>query len=471
MPASASIADSPSTADLIELASVTGQRRTAIASILAATSLMVLKLITGLLTGSLGLVSAGIESSGDVVAASVTLFAVSVSARPADTAHPYGHRRAENLSALAEAMILLVGGGVVIVEGIRRLAEGGMSLDARWYVFAVILVAIGADLGRVLVSLSTASKYGSTALRSNAFHFAGDMAGSVAVLAGLIAVRAGFQRGDAIASLIVAAIIFATAARLIFENAQVLMDTAPAAAQEVAREAIAELGPEIELHRLRLRESAGRYFADVVVSVPPGRAVVEGHAAADSVEQAVQSALPNTDVVVHVEPRRRGLDLRDRVLAIALSEPAVREAHDITIFEHGDRLSVSLHLKLPAESSLAQAHEVAERVELAIGALPRISDVRTHLEPLERPIAADPTAETDIRRTTEIVEALVREQTGKDAGDVRVLPTEMGSVVFMTIVVDPTATLARAHQVASQLEESLRRSLPGIADVVVHTEP
>jgi divalent metal cation (Fe/Co/Zn/Cd) transporter len=132
---------------------------------------------------------------------------------------------------------------------------------------------------------------------------------------------------------------------------------------------------------------------------------------------------------------------------------------------------VSLHLKLPAESSLAQAHEVAERVELAIGALPRISDVRTHLEPLERPIAADPTAETDIRRTTEIVEALVREQTGKDAGDVRVLPTEMGSVVFMTIVVDPTATLARAHQVASQLEESLRRSLPGIADVVVHTEP
>ena len=115
--------------------------------------------------------------------------------------------------------------------------------------------------------------------------------------------------------------------------------------------------------RLRLRESAGRYFADVVVAVPPGRAVVEGHAAADEVERAIEHALPNSDVVVHVEPRRRGLTLRDQVLAIALSEPAVSEAHDITIFEHGDQVSVSLHLKLPADSSLQEAHDVAERVE------------------------------------------------------------------------------------------------------------
>ncbi len=450
---------------------VGGQRRTALASVLAAAFLVVLKLGTGLATGSLGLVSAGIESSGDVVAAIVTFFAIRLGARPADREHPYGHRRAENLSALAEATILLAGGIVVAVEAIHRLAGGGGAPDAGWYVFAVIIVAVTVDLTRVLVSIRTARKYRSAALRSNAFHFAGDMAGSLAVLAGLLAVRAGFEEGDAVAALLVAAIIFAAAARLTFENAQVLMDTAPAEAQATARNAIAVLSPEIELHRLRLRESAGRYFADVVVSVPPGRAVIEGHAAADDVERVVEQALPNADVVVHVEPRRRGLDLRDRVLAVALSEALVHEAHDITIFEHGDEVSVSLHLKLPAESSLQDAHEIAERVEASIRALPRVADVCTHLEPLERPVAADPTASRDDPATVEAIKALVRQYTNTDPGALRVLATERGIVVFITISVGRESSLAHAHQLASELEEALRQHLPQIADVVVHTEP
>jgi divalent metal cation (Fe/Co/Zn/Cd) transporter len=280
--------------------------------------LTALKLGGGLVSGSLGLVSAGIESSGDVVAATVTFFAVRLGARPADREHPCGHRRAENLSALAEATILLAGGAIVVVEAIGRLAGHGAAPAARWYVFAVIGLLV--DFACVRVSLRTARAYRSAAaLRSNAFHFAGDMAGSVAVLVGLS-----------------------------------------------AREAIAALAPEIELHRLRVPESAGRYFADAVMSVPPGRAALAGHAAADKVERAVEQALPNSDVVVHVEPRRRGLELRDRVLAIALSEPLVLEAHDITIFEQNDQISVSMHLKFAADSSLADAHAIAERIEAGI---------------------------------------------------------------------------------------------------------
>ena len=452
-------------------ADVAGQRRTTIASIAAAIFQMGLMLGTGLATGSLGLVSSGIESTGDVVAAVVTFFAVRLGSRPADESHPYGHRRAENLSALAEATILLAGGIVVVVEAINRLTGGGGSLAARWYVFAVIGAAIAINISRAVVSRRDASRYHSAALRSNSFHFAGDMAGSIAVLVGLILVRAGFQDGDAIAALIVAVIIFAAAGRLVLENSQVLMDGAPPAAQAAARKAIAALAPEIELDRLRLRESAGRYFADVVVAVPPGRAVIEGHAAADEVEQAVERALPNSDVVVHIEPRRRGLTLRDRVLAIALSEPAVSEAHDITIFEHGDQVSVSLHLKLPADSTLQAAHKVAERVEDAIRGLPHVSDVRTHLEPLERPIAADPTATRDDPRTVKTIRAIVHEHTGSHAHDVRLLPTETGSVLLITVPVGSTASLADAHKIASDLEEALRQRLPEIADVVVHTEP
>ena len=446
-----------------------GQQRTTVVSIITASSLMVLMLGVGIAASSLGLVSTGIESTGDVVAAVVTFYAVRLAATPADESHPFGHRRAENLSALAEASILLGGGLIVVIEAVQRLIGHGSSLSAQWYVFAVIGIAIVVNISRAVVARRSAARYGSPALRSNSFHFASDVGGSIAVLAGLIAVRAGFHDGDTIAALIVACFIFTAAGRLIFENAQVLMDTAPAGAQALASEAITAL-PEVELERLRLRESGGRYFADVVVAIPPGQAVIEAHAAADAVERAVEDVLPGSDVVVHVEPRSRGLTLRDRVLAIALSEPTVSEAHDITIFDHGDQHSVSLHLKLPANSSLITAHEVAERVESAIRALTTVSDVRTHLEPLEQPIAADPSAASD-PGALEMIQEVVRRYAHAPARDVRLLPTKDGQVLFITVSVGVTASLTSAHQLASELEEELRQQLPSIADVVVHTEP
>jgi cation diffusion facilitator family transporter len=461
------MADFPPTTDTNASA---GQQRTTVVSIFTATSLMVLMLGVGLATSSLGLISTGIESTGDVAAAVVTFFAVRLGARPADESHPYGHRRAENLSALAEASILLAGGFIVVTNAIERLIGHGSSPTAHWYVFAVITLAITVNISRALIARSSARRYASAALRSNSFHFASDVGGSVAVLVGLVTVRAGFRDGDAISALIVAGFIFATAGRLIVENALVLMDTAPASAQAAAERALGALGAEIELERLRLRESGGRYFADVVVAVPPGQAVVEAHALADDVEHAIEHVLPNTDVVVHVEPRRRGLTLRDRILSIALSEPAVNEAHDITIFDHGDEHSVSLHLKLPANSSLATAHEIAERVEAAIGNLPRVSEVRTHLEPLEHPIAADPSAGSD-PRALETIQRVVGRHVHAPAREVRLLPTDAGGVLFITVSVGEAASLTDAHQLASELEEDLRQEIPSIADVVVHTEP
>src|SRR5262249_10587865 len=159
-----------------------------------------------------------------------------------------------------------------------------------------------------------------------------------------------------------------------------------------------------------------------------GQAVVEGHRSADLVERAVQEALPGSDVVVHVEPRARGLDLRDRVLAIALGEPLVKEAHDITIFEHGDAASVSLHLKFPADLDVPSAHEMAERVEQAILARPGVSDVQTHLEPLERRVETRSPNSASDRDVALAVRALVREQTGTEPERVRLLSTDAGRV-------------------------------------------
>jgi cation diffusion facilitator family transporter len=447
------------------------QQRTTLLSIAVAAVLVASKLGVGLATGSLALVSAGIESSGDVVAAALTFFAVRLGGRPADRGHPYGHRRAENLAALGEAAILLAGGLLVSVEAIRHLIAGASAPQVRWYQFAVIAFAVVLDLARARVSLLSARRYDSPALRSNALHFAGDMAGSVAVLVGLLAVHAGLAQADSIAALLVAVIIFAAALRLIASNADVLMDRTPDQARAAAELAIAGLGADIELSRLRLRESAGRYFADVVVGVAPGQAVVEGHRAADLVEAAVEEALPGSDVVVHVEPRRGGLDLRDRVLAIALAEPLVKEAHDITIFEQDEVASVSLHLKFPADLELQGAHDVAERVEQAIRSRPDVLDVQTHLEPLERPLAARPSDRSADLHAEREIDWLVRERTGTSPRRVKLLSTDAGRVLFLTLSVGGSTPLDEAHRLAGELEEQLRLRLQDLVDVVVHTEP
>ncbi len=448
------------------------RRASTLVSVAAAALLVILKLGVGLATGSLGLISSGIESSGDVIAAALTFFAVRLGRRPADLDHPYGHRRAENLGALGEAAILLAGGVLVSVQAISRVSSTEAAPRVHWYELVVIGVALVLEAGRMSVALVAARRTGSPALRANAAHFAADMAGSLAVLAGLLAVQGGFEDGDSLAALLVAVVIFVTAVRLIAENANVLMDRAPEQARIDAERAIAALGEDVELDRLRLRESAGRYFADVVVSVPPGQAVVEGHRAADLVESALEQALPGSDVVVHVEPRLQGLDLRDRVLAIALSEPLVKEAHDITIFEQGaGASSVSLHLKFPDDLDLRTAHEVAERVEQAIRSRPDIADVQTHLEPLERPLAARAPDGGDREQTTRAVERIVRELTGTDPRRVRLLSTDAGRVLFLTLTVDAARSLTDAHRLAGELEDALRQQIDGIADVVIHTEP
>ncbi len=444
------------------------ERRTTLLSIAAAAALVGLKLGVGLATNSLGLISAGIESSGDVVAAILTFFAVRLGRRPADRGHPYGHRRAENLGALGESAILLAGGVVVTVEALIRLAESSAPPAVHWYQLAVVAVAIVLDVSRTSASLAAARRLDSPALRSNALHFAGDLVGSLAVLAGLLAVRAGVVQGDAIAALLVAAIILAATVRLMAVNANVLMDRAPREARVAAERAIAGVGEGIELSRLRLRESAGRYFADVVVSVPAAQALVESHRAADLVEQAVERAVPGSDVVVHVEPRARGLDLRERVLTIALAEPLVKEAHDIAIFEDDGRASVSLHLKFPADLDLHAAHEAAERVERAIRARPGVEEVQTHLEPLEQTLSTSP---ADAGALQAEAARVVRARTGRAPTRLRVLGTDAGRVLFLTLAVDASDSLTEAHALAGELEDELRGAIPDIADVVVHTEP
>jgi cation diffusion facilitator family transporter len=452
---------------------VATKHRTAVVSIVAATALVLLKLVTGILTGSLGLISAGVESSGDVIAAVLTFFAIRLAGKPPDARHEYGHGRAENLTALAEASILVAGGVFVVHEAYVRLTSGGGDqLSAAWYVFVVIGAAIAVDISRTLTSLRTARHFGSAALRSNAFHFGADLIGTLAVLVGMLLVRAGYHNADAIVALLISALIFTVAGRLIFENARSLMDMAPAGVHDAARTAIEQIQPPVELRRLRVREVAGKIFADVVVGVSATTALAESHAIANEIESAIHTALPGSDIVVHVEPTVRCETLTERVLAAALSVPDVREAHNVIVFDLDGSTQASLHLKLPPALTLAEAHTTAGIVEDAItAAVPEVTAVQTHLEPFDTEIQARPVSPATESRLTSTVVPIVSKLTGSEPRKLRFVESNLGIVGFLTIALASDDSVTDAHRIASEIEQTIHDQLSEIHELVIHTEP
>jgi cation diffusion facilitator family transporter len=447
---------------------VTAQRRTALFSVLAALVLIGLKLGTGLATGSLGLLSEAVHSGTDLIAALLTLFAVGVAVRPADTGHQYGHGKAEHLAALAEGAILVGASLLIAWRAIERLTgSANAHVDAHWYAFVVLAIVIVIDAARTAASARAAKRYGSAALSANALHFGSDLVGSAAVLVGLVLVHAGHPKADSIAALFVAALVLVAAGRLMRRNVDVLMDRVPADAEEAARQAIADIRPAVELKRLRMRQAAGRFFADVVIEVSVDAAVGQGHAAADAVERAVQTALPEADVVVHVEPRGGRGDVRERAHEAALGVRRVREVHNVSVLSVDSGMEISLHLKLPGDLSLDEAHEIAEEVEQAIRrAVPEAASVQTHIEPLTEAREGQ-----RIAGDRELVERIVRDVTGKEPEDLRFLNTDEGIVAYLTLRLDRDTPLAEAHSAASRIEEAIRRERPDVGDVIVHTEP
>jgi cation diffusion facilitator family transporter len=327
-------------------------------SVAAAAALVAIKLVVGLLAHSLGLIAEAIHSATDLVAALLTFFAVRVAGRPADREHPYGHGKAEHLSALGEGAILVLASLVITFEAIHRLAGHGPTVDARWYALAVLGAVIAIDVGRSHTLRHAAHSHASAALGANALHFTLDLVGSVAVLIGLVLVRAGHPQADSIAALLVAALVLFSAGRLMRGNVRVLMDSASVPAEQTARAAIAGITETVTLSRLRMRESGGRHFVDVVIGVEPDADLAHSHAVASAIEDAIARDLPGSDVIVHVEP-----------------DTALGSRH----LSHGPR--AVLTLCLGPGHTLADARALADQLEREIRAQhPDLIDVSVHTD-------------------------------------------------------------------------------------------
>jgi cation diffusion facilitator family transporter len=282
----------------------------ALTSLFAAVGLTAFKAAVGLLTGSLGILAEAAHSGLDLIAAGMTFIAVRVSSRPPDRTHLYGHDKVENLSALAETLLLLLTCAWVVWEACRRLAAHRTGVEVTAWSFAVMLFSIVVDISRSRVLSRAARKYNSQALEADALHFRTDVWSSSVVVFGLLAVKAAewlpgaawLRYGDAVAALGVSALVVWVSVRLGSRTVDALMDHAPAGMEERLAAVVAGVPGVLDCHNLRIRSSGARLFIDLHILVDGAQSLAQAHRLTDIVEAAIQATAPGADVTVHAEP-------------------------------------------------------------------------------------------------------------------------------------------------------------------------
>jgi cation diffusion facilitator family transporter len=435
----------------------------ALISVFIGAALVVGKLVVGLLTGSLGIISEAVHSLLDLAASGFTLVAVRTARKPADTEHPYGHGRAENLAAFAEGVLLMITAAGIAFEAIRRLTMGGAAVNAADYAFVLLIATLLIELGRAAVLRRVGRDAGSDALQADATNRWSGVLATVGVLAVLIGVRMGLAWADSVAALLVAVIIARAAGLLAWRSGDILIDRAPAGAERRLRAAIQGVSGVREVRSVRVRRSGPKLLGDAVIATARMLSLEAAGRLVDEVKRVARAELPELELTVLVEGQSRPSDLVERVHAAAARNGGVRDLHNVTVERESDgSLHLTMHAKLPGDMTLASASLASAGLEKTLRAeLPDATRIDIHLEPMEPHVVSgeDVTQRRALlaERMREIVESHPAVKRGVD-----VELSDRHHRIHAHVVAELAGdvSLEQAHQVETELEERSRRHLP-----------
>ena len=455
------------------------KRRVALYSMLAALAMTVLKLVAGLLSHSLGVLSDAAHSGLDLVGAALTFFSVQMSDKPADEDHTYGHGKFENVSSFFEVILMAGSSAWIIFEAVRRIIHPGKTLQNLALPVAVVLCSIGVDYWRSRQLHKVAEQTGSPALATDAFHFASDIWSSVAVLGGLVASWAGIHFGigwlryaDPLAALVISLMILRLTLRLGREAVNVLLDETPVETQRQLIEEVAQVPGVLSVEQARVRRAGANYFADLTLALPRRYTFEHTEDLVETAKEAVHRVLPQADVVIHTVPRQaKAESIFDRVRAVAARHNV--SVHEMSVRSHLGRLRVEQHLELDETLPLLEAHNFVTAMEAEIlREVPEVDSVLTHIESepatIEQPEELD-LVDRQIEQALREAAAQISEITDVHEIQVRRLGEHIYVACHCTLPDD--MTMQRVHVVITTLEDRFRKVCPEIDRVTIHPEP
>lgn len=449
------------------------KEKIALSSIAASAGIALAKLMAGLISGSLALLSEAGHAAVDTAATVMTYFAVRAANKPADEDHHYGHGKYESLAALAEMVLLFVLATVVVIQSIARLRSGGGEFEPTVLAFGVLIVSILVDLNRVRSLRTVAKETGSQALAADAMHFASDLIGSVLVLIGLGSALFGFHYGDALAAIGVAAFISVAGWRLGRQTINTLLDAAPGGLAARVQTRVLEVPGVVAIEGLRLRPGGAHVFGEMTIAVSRLLPQSSVSVIKKNVIAAVSAVHP--EVALNVTAVPRVLDDETTLECVHATAADLRmPIHHVTVQETKEGLSIGLDLEVEGATSIKDAHVKATELEDAIRfELGPKTEVETHIEPLFVRHLDGKDVPEEVRRRAE--ETLCKLASGvPEMGaihDVRVHKTPSGLVINYHCYFKPDTSVAAAHKALDALERAMSGEIPDIGRIIGHAEP
>ena len=447
-------------------------------SVLAALVITSLKIVVGVTTGSLGILSEAAHSGLDLIASILTFFSVRVSDKPADADHQYGHGKFENFSAFVETALLLLTCAWIIYEAVVRLFFRRIEIEPSIAAFAVMLFSMGADWWRSRALGRIANKYDSQALEADALHFSTDIWSAGVVVLGLALVLLGrsfhidwLRDSDPVAALFVAGVVISVSWRLARRTVDALLDAAPSGVRSQIYDAVSRLDGVLEVDRVRIRRAGNRYFADLAVGFARTVTFQRSGQLASAVTESVRHILPGADVTVQPLPRaQRSENVFDRIRAAATDKNL--NVHDISVQDLSGRLHVEQHIELDEKMTLKEAHDQVTELEADMRRdVPEIADILTHIE-------SEPAT---IERPDEVVSDVELEHRLKAVASQFPEVLDVHDFIFKRVrgrlyischcTLSDDLSLARVHDIQTELEIRFKQDAPELFRVLIHPEP